>query len=286
MKTDCNARYVYLNPREGTKIAVAEAARNIVCSGGVPLAITNCLNFGNPYKPEIYWQFANVVEGMREACIYFNTPVTGGNVSFYNESPEAAVYPTPTIGMIGLVEDLNDVTTSYFKETGDFIYLVGEDKEEMGGSEYLKVVHTKVVGDSPQIDFNKEKLLHDSILSLINKQLINSAHDVSEGGIACCIAECCIINEDNKIGAEVTIPIKTRADFSLFSESQSRIVVSVSPRNKERFESVLREFVQPFQYLGKTGGESLKINDSIDLNLDKIADLYYNTIQNIMKRED
>jgi phosphoribosylformylglycinamidine synthase len=260
MKTDCNARYVYLNPREGTKIAVAEAARNIVCSGGVPLAITNCLNFGNPYKPEIYWQFANVVEGMREACIYFNTPVTGGNVSFYNESPEVAVYPTPTIGMIGLVEDLNDVTTSYFKETGDFIYLVGEDKEEMGGSEYLKVVHNKVVGDSPQLDLKTEKILHDSISALITKQLINSAHDVSEGGISCCIAECCIINEDNKIGAEVTIPIKTRADFSLFSESQSRIVVSVSPRNKERFESVLREFVQPFQYLGKTGGESLKIN--------------------------
>ena len=136
MKTDCNSRYVYLNPKEGTKIAVAESARNIVCSGGIPLAITNCLNFGNPYKPENYWQFSQAIEGMGEACRFFNTPVTGGNVSFYNESPNAAVYPTPTIGMVGLVEKLADVTTSYFKSSGDLIYVLGEDFEELGGSEY------------------------------------------------------------------------------------------------------------------------------------------------------
>jgi phosphoribosylformylglycinamidine synthase len=215
MKTDCNARYVYLNPKEGTKIAVAEAARNIVCSGGMPLAITNCLNFGNPYKPEIYWQFANAIEGMREACNYFETPVTGGNVSFYNESPEAAVYPTPTIGMLGLVENLKNVTTSYFKRDSDLIYILGEDEEEMGGSEYLKIFHGKVTGDPPQLNLQKEKLLQDSISSLINKQLINSAHDISEGGITC-----------------------------------------------------------------------LKINDNIDVKVDRIADLYYNTIPNIMKREE
>ena len=286
IKTDCNARYVYLNPKEGTKIAVAEAARNIICSGGMPLAITNCLNFGNPYKPEIYWQFANAIEGMREACSYFDTPVTGGNVSFYNESPEAAVYPTPTIGMLGLIEDLNNVTTSYFKEDDDLVYLLGEDKEEMGGSEYLKIIHGKVKGDSPQLDLKKEKLLHTSTLSLISNKLIKSAHDISEGGIACCIAECCIIDEQKMIGAEVKIPVKTRDDFSLFSESQSRIVVSVSPGKKDKFESTLREFKQPFMYLGKTGGDSLKINDNIDVELDRIADLYYNTIPNIMKREE
>ena len=286
MKTDCNARYVYLNPKEGTKIAVAEAARNIVCSGGMPLAITNCLNFGNPHKPEIYWQFENAIEGMREACNYFDTPVTGGNVSFYNESPEAAVYPTPTIGMLGLIEDLNNVTTSYFKEGRDLIYLFGEDKEEMGGSEYLKIIHGKVKGDSPQLDLKKEKLLHDSTLSLISNKLIKSAHDISEGGIACCIAECCIIDEHKMIGAEVTVPVNTRNDFSFFSESQSRIVVSVSPGNKQKFESSLREFKQPFMYLGKTGGDSLKINDNIDVELDRIADLYYNAIPNIMKREE
>ncbi len=135
-KTDCNSRYVYLNPKEGAKIAVAESARNIVCSGGVPLAITNCLNFGNPYKPENYWQFKQAVEGMGEACRFFETPVTGGNVSFYNESPDTAVYPTPTIGMVGLIEDLKNITTSYFKNENDLIYLIGEDFEELGGSEY------------------------------------------------------------------------------------------------------------------------------------------------------
>ena len=286
MKTDCNARYVYLNPKEGTKIAVAEAARNIVCSGGKPLAITNCLNFGNPYKPEIYWQFANAIEGMREACTYFETPVTGGNVSFYNESPETAVYPTPTIGMLGLIEDLDNVTTSYFKEDGDLIYILGEDKEEMGGSEYLKIIHSKVTGNSPQLDLKTEKLIHDSVLSLIKKQLLNSAHDVSEGGIVCCIAECCIINEEKMIGAEVVIPVKNRDDFTFFSETQSKIIVSVSKSNKEKFESLLKEFGQPFMYLGITGGDSLRINDDIDVKLDRIAELYYNTIPSIMKREE
>jgi len=285
MKTDCNARYVYLNPKEGTKIAVAEAARNIVCSGGIPLAITNCLNFGNPYKPEVYWQFAKAIDGMGEACRFFKTPVTGGNVSFYNESPGTAVYPTPTIGMVGLIEDLKNITTSYFKNEGDLIYLLGEDKEELGGSEYLKVIHNKVAGDSPQINLPVEKLLHDSILSLIKNDLIKSAHDVSEGGIACCLAECCIIDEEKMLGAEVKIPIKTRTDFSLFSESQSRIVVSVLPSNKENFESKLKEFNQPFTYLGIVGGESFKINDEIDLELNKISDLYYNTIPKIMNSE-
>src|SRR5690606_12207501 len=179
MKTDCNSRYVYLNPKEGTKIAVAESARNIVCTGGVPLGITNCLNFGNPYKPEMYWQFAQAIEGMGEACRFFETPVTGGNVSFYNESPNAAVYPTPTIGMVGLIENLEHITTSYFKNENDLIFILGEDKEELGGSEFLKIIHKKVAGNSPQIDLNTEKKLHDTILKLIESKLINSAHDIS-----------------------------------------------------------------------------------------------------------
>ncbi len=183
MKTDCNSRYVYLNPKEGTKIAVAESARNIVCSGGVPLGVTNCLNFGNPYKPEVYWQFAQAIAGMGEACRHFDTPVTGGNVSFYNESPETAVYPTPTIGMVGLVEDLKHITTSFFKDEGDVIYLLGEDKEELGGSEYAKVIHNKVAGESPTINLDEEKKLQDTLLNLIRKGLIKSAHDISEGGI-------------------------------------------------------------------------------------------------------
>ena len=285
MKTDCNARYVYLNPREGAKIAVAESARNIVCSGGIPLAITNCLNFGNPYKPEIYWQFAEAIAGMGEACRFFDTPVTGGNVSFYNESPDSAVYPTPTIGMLGLVEDLSHITTSFFKNEGDLIYVLGEDKEELGGSEYLKVVHKKVEGNSPQIDLSIEKKLQDTVLELSERNLINSAHDISEGGIVCALAECCIINEEKKLGAEVTIPIKSRKDFSYFSETQSRIIVSVSKNKKDEFENILHSSIQPFIQSGVVTGKSLKVNSDIDVSLTELADLYYNTIPRIMSGE-
>ena len=282
MKTDCNGRYVYLNPKEGTKIAVAEAARNIVCSGGVPLGVTNCLNFGNPYKPEIYWQFKQAIEGMGEACRFFDTPVTGGNVSFYNESPNTAVYPTPTIGMVGLIEGLDKITTSFFKNEGDLIYLLGEDFEELGGSEYLKVVHNKVAGDSPKLDLDVEKKLQNSVLGLIEKKIILSAHDISDGGIICAIAECCIINEENPIGVEATIPVKTRKDFSLFSESQSRIIVSINRNNKNEFEEFLKDKKQFFTFIGKTGGNHLKVNDKINIPLNKLIDLYFSTISRIM----
>jgi len=292
VKTDCNARYVYLNPKEGTKIAVAESARNIVCSGGVPLAITNCLNFGNPYKPEIFWQFAKAIEGMGEACRFFDTPVTGGNVSFYNESPDPvrggtsqAVYPTPTIGMVGLVEDLSHVTTSYFKDEGDLIYILGKDKEELGGSEYLKIIHNIVAGDSPKLDLPTEKKLQDTVLNLIGKKLIKSAHDISEGGITCALAECCIINDEKMIGADVKIPIRNRKDFAYFSESQSRIIVTVSKEKKNEFERLVHSVIQPFLPIGEVGGSSLKINDDIHVDLAKLADIYYNTIPRIMSGE-
>ncbi len=285
MKTDCNARYVYLNPKEGAKIAVAESARNVVCSGGIPLAITNCLNFGNPYKPEIYWQFKQVIEGMGEACSYFETPVTGGNVSFYNESPDSAVYPTPVIGMVGLIEDISLITTSYFKQKDDLIYLLGDDHEELGGSEFLKVIFNQVAGDSPKLDLETEKKLHTLLHSLIQKKIINSAHDISEGGIITSLAECCIINEEKMIGAEVNIPVKTRDDFSFFSESQSRVIVSVSPVKKEIFEHIVAEFNYPSVYLGKTGGDDLKVNDSIEITLERLAKIYYQSISSIMNEE-
>jgi phosphoribosylformylglycinamidine synthase subunit PurL len=285
MKTDCNARYVYLNPREGSKIAVAESARNIVCSGGIPLAITNCLNFGNPYKPEIYWQFAEAIAGMGEACRFFDTPVTGGNVSFYNESPDRAVYPTPTIGMLGLVEDLSHVTTSYFKNEGDLIYILGEDKGELGGSEYLKVIHKKVEGDCPQLDLHTEKKLQNTVLELFRKKLINSAHDISEGGVVCALAECCIINEEKMLGAEISIPIKSRKDFSYFSETQSRIIVSVSNDKKDEFENILHAAMQSCIHAGEVGGGFLLINDDINVKVNELADLYFNTISRIMSGE-
>ena len=282
MKTDCNSRYVYLNPKEGTKIAVAEAARNIICSGGIPLAITNCLNFGNPYKPENYWQFSQAIEGMGEACRFFNTPVTGGNVSFYNESPNTAVYPTPTIGMVGKVEKLANVTTSFFKSHGDLIYVLGEDFEELGGSEYLKIIHGKVTGDCPHIDLQVELNLQETILAFINNRLIESAHDVSEGGIICALAECCIMNEENLIGAEVNIPFKTREDFSLFSESQSRVIVSVKEKNQKEFESILNKKNQHHTLLGKTISKNFNVNGKINLDLKELSEIYYKTIPRIM----
>ena len=282
MKTDCNGRYVYLNPKEGTKIAVAEAARNVVCSGGIPLGITNCLNFGNPYKPENYWQFTKAIEGMGEACKFFNTPVTGGNVSFYNESPNAAVYPTPVIGMVGLIEDTKKIMTSYFKGNDDLIYVLGEDFEEIGGSELLKLMYNQVAGDAPKIDLNVEGRLQNTLLKLINNGLILSAHDISEGGIAAALAECCIVNPEKKIGASVNIKIKSREDFSLFSESQSRVIVSVKKDMKAAFEEMLLSDSVPFEMIGKTGGGSLKINNSINIEIEKISSIYYNTISDVM----
>ncbi|HRP93760.1 MAG TPA: phosphoribosylformylglycinamidine synthase subunit PurL, partial [Ignavibacteriaceae bacterium] len=285
MKTDCNSRYVYLNPKEGTKIAVAESARNIVCSGGTPLGVTNCLNFGNPYKPEVYWQFAQAISGMGEACRHFKTPVTGGNVSFYNESPDTAVYPTPTIGMVGLVEDLKHITISYFKDEGDIIYLLGEDKEELGGSEYAKVVHNKVAGDSPKINLDEEKKLQDTLLNLIKKGSIKSAHDISEGGIVSALAECCIIDQEKQIGCEVEIPIKTRKEFSLFSESQSRIIISVSKVKTLDLENELKLSGVKFKKLGEVTGSSLKLKNLFNVNINELSDIYFNTIPKIMSSE-
>ncbi len=282
IKTDCNGRYVYLNPEEGTKIAVAESARNVVCSGAIPLAVTNCLNFGNPYKPEMYWTFKKAIEGMGEACRYFKTPVTGGNVSFYNESPNTAVYPTPVIGMLGLVEDLEHITTANFKKEGDLIYLLGQDYEEIGGSEYLKIIFDLVEGNAPRISLEKEKELHTILLRLIRNGLINSAHDISEGGIISALAECCIINTEKVLGAKVNIPVHEREDFSFFSESQSRAIVSIDPDLKEEFKELLSKYSTPYYYLGVTGGENLEINDQHSVSVKKLIDLYYNSIPNKM----
>ncbi len=284
--TDCNGRYVFLNPKEGAKIAVAESARNVVCSGAVPLAITNCLNFGNPYKPEMYWTFKKVIEGLGEACRYFHTPVTGGNVSFYNESPDAAVYPTPVIGMLGLIEDLDHITTSYFKNENELIYLLGVDNEELGGSEYLKVIHKVVAGDSPSLDLQAEKDLQKLVHDLIRNGVINSAHDISEGGIITALAECCIMNMEKPVGAEVHIPIRARTDFAFFSESQSRVIVTVSEENEDSFEKIASESFTPFILLGRTSGSSLKINDQFDFNLNHLKDIYFNTISKLMNEAD
>ena len=233
VKTDCNGRYVYLNPRRGGRIAVAEAARNVVCAGGKPVAITNCLNFGNPYKPEVYWVFKEAVGGMGEACSTFETPVTGGNVSFYNENPEGAVFPTPTIGMLGIVEDVRrDTTTVPFKNEGDAVYLLSPaswvHREDIGGSEYLAFVHGRTAGDAPHLDLDEERAVHDAMLGLIRSGLVRSAHDVSDGGLAVCLAEC-VLHSDG-LGADIELERGSiRLDAVLFGEAQSRIVFTAAP---------------------------------------------------------
>ena len=232
MTTDCNGRYVFLDPRQGARIAVAEAARNVVCAGGEPLAVTNCLNFGNPYKPEVYWQFTEAVGGMGDACRAFGTPVTGGNVSFYNESPEGAVYPTPTIGMVGLVEDVAaHTTTSAWRTAGDVLLLVSPaDWWHAGGiegSEYLASAHGTVAGTAPHLDLEEEKAVQAAVLACIRAGWVRSAHDCADGGLAVSLAESAIHGD---LGADIDLPATdARLDAVLFGEAQSRVVLSVAP---------------------------------------------------------
>jgi phosphoribosylformylglycinamidine synthase len=283
VKVDCNGRYVYLNPKRGAAIAVAEAARNVVVSGGRPVGITNCLNFGNPYKPEVYWQFAEAIAGIGEACRVLETPVTGGNVSFYNESPDRAVYPTPTIGMLGVLDDISHATTPWFKNEGDEIALIGKNLEEVGGSEYLKVIHGQVAGDCPQLDLPLEKNVQAACLQMIRWKLLSSAHDVSDGGLAIALAECCIINREKMLGATCTLQNFARADFALFGESQSMIVISYPPEHRRRIEEVCVMRAVPFIHLGKVGGSSLIISEHVDLSCERMAEAYYSAIPRLME---
>ncbi|GLB61917.1 phosphoribosylformylglycinamidine synthase subunit PurL [Cytobacillus sp. NCCP-133] len=235
MTTDCNSRYMYLDPETGGRIAVAEAARNIVCSGGEPLAITDNLNFGNPEKPEIFWQIEKAADGISEACRTLNTPVIGGNVSLYNETNGTAIYPTPVIGMVGLVEDIDHVTTQAFKAAGDLIYQIGETKDEFGGSELQKMTYGKIFGKAPELDLEKEEKAQAQILKAIRSGLVASAHDVAEGGLAVAAAESLI--GSNGLGAD--IKVSGNDTSALFSESQSRFLLSVKKENQEAFERLV-----------------------------------------------
>lgn len=264
---DGNGRYCYLDPYIGGMIAVAEAARNIVCVGAKPLAITDCLNFGNPEKPEVMWQFQKVVEGMIYACKIFNTPVTGGNVSFYNESEEVAIYPTPVVGMLGIIEGYR-VDGMGFKDEGDLIILLGETKEELGGSEYLKQIHGLVTGKPPTIDLLMEKNIQSTCLQAIGQGIIKSAHDCSEGGLAVALAECCIAGN---IGAEITLHSPfIQPHYLLFSESQSRIIVSLKKENLDNLENLASANTTTFSILGKVGTGNLRINNWIDISVSSL----------------
>lgn len=240
MTTDCNSRYIYLDPVGGGKITVAEAARNIVCSGAKPLAITDCLNFGNPENPEIFWQIEKSADGISEACIALESPVIGGNVSLYNERSGTAVYPTPTIGMVGLVEDLAHVTTQSVKQAGDIVYVIGETKTEFGGSELQKLVEKRIFGQAPSIDLEVEVARQKALLNAIKSGVVQSAHDISEGGFAVALAE----KAFGATGLGVEVTITGSATSALFSESQSRFIVTVKPEHAKKFEEIVADAVQ------------------------------------------
>jgi phosphoribosylformylglycinamidine synthase II len=289
--TDCNSLYCALDPREGAKIAVAEAARNLTCSGARPLAVTDNLNFGNPYKPENFWQLREAIDGIAEACRAFGTPVTGGNVSLYNESPDGVVDPTPTIGMVGLIDKEEHITTQWFKSEGDVIILIGSvagiDDAGLGGSRYLKICHGLRAGPVPHVDLAYENKVQDAVRELIRAGLVKSAHDCSEGGLAVALAECCF-NLEELFGADVDLsgveaPVSGAgksasaagtAATTLFNEGQSRIVISVAPENLERTLSILSERDVAFQQLGTVGGDKLRIRVNGEVFSWPIADLH------------
>ncbi len=257
LAADGNGRYTYLDPYEGGKLAVAEAARNVVCAGARPLAITNCLNFGSPERPEIMWQFAEAVRGMAEACRALGTPVTGGNVSFYNETLGTPIFPTPIVGMVGLLEDVSHATTQWFKAEGDVVFLLGETFEELGGSEYLMVVHNQEVGPAPRLDLQRERAVQQVCLTAIRDGFVPSAHDCADGGLAVALAECCMTAPEAQLGATLMLPGDMRPDALLFGESASRIVVSVRPEHAEPLRDIARRHDVPCTKLGVVGGDRL-----------------------------
>jgi len=287
LSCDGNGRYCYLDPYKGGKIAVAEAARNVVCVGGQPLAITNCLNFGTPTDPEIFWQFTRCVEGMAEACRELGTPVTGGNVSFYNENPRGVIDPTPVVGMLGLIEDVNFLCTPWFKQKGDLILLLGEGELSLGGSEYLYHIHKLKKGDPPGLDLTKEKAVQRICLEFIRKRLINSAHDISEGGLAIALAECCILNQEELKGACVDLKqVKDeREDLLLFGEVQSQILISCPAQNLPLLEKIASEGKVALKLLGKVGGENLIIKKEGEILVSQSIERIYKSWKSTLPRQ-
>jgi phosphoribosylformylglycinamidine synthase len=289
VKTDCNGRYVYLDPHMGGRIAVAEAARNVACTGARPMAITNCLNFGNPTRPEVFYQFREAVAGMGEACRALGTPVTGGNVSLYNESPAGAVYPTPVIGMVGIIDDVSRATRSTFQHDGDTIVLIGDPGGELGGSEYLATIHDAVLGRPPSCDLDHERATIDTVLDAIGEGVITSAHDCSDGGLAVAVAECCIANRDAQLGAELDLSDNAGRSSRelLFGETQARIIVS-TPHPEHVMEIAARHHA-PAERIGvvRAGPDKLEIKlpkGALRASLSRLSDAYHNAIPTIMAR--
>ncbi|MDB5085656.1 MAG: phosphoribosylformylglycinamidine synthase, partial [Bacilli bacterium] len=273
MSADGNGRHVYLDPYVGGQLAVVEAARNVVCSGAEPIAITDCLNFGNPEKPEIYYQFSQSIDGIAEACRALGTPVISGNVSFYNETGGTDIYPTPVIGMVGLLEDYSHATTQSFKTDGNLIFVTGTAGNDLGGSEYLAAVHGVTAGISPRLNLALEVRVQKFVLTAIRSNLIRAAHDCADGGLAVALAESCIAGG---IGAVVNMDSELRTDAVLFGETPSRILLEVTPEHRALLEALALEMECPITLLGQVEGDSLLIgvNESIviDASVHDLAD--------------
>ena len=289
VKVDGNGRYVHLDPRMGGRIAVAECARNVACTGARPLAITNCLNFGNPTKPSVYFQLREAIAGIGEACTTLGTPVTGGNVSLYNESSTGAVFPTPVIGMVGLIDDLDHVTRATFANAGDEIVLFGDCTTELGASEYLARIHGVTAGRAPRCDLNQERDLIEAILECIRSGLVRSAHDCSDGGLAVALAECCVANRKEPRGADVdlsafdAIPIRAL----LFGEAQGRVIASTA--DAPRMLALAKQHGVPARIIGVVGSAKNKLtinakNGRLSVNLNDMADAYHEAIPKLMSR--
>ena len=284
MTVDCNARYVHADPRIGTEIAVAEAARNIACTGGKPLAITNCLNFGNPYSPEVYWQFVHAIKGMSNACKKFGTPVTGGNVSFYNQSNiegnVVPIFPTPVIGMLGVLNDKDHMMTMDFKSKGDLIYMLGEARNDINSSQYLVNYHKVKLSPPPYFNIDREFVTQHMLLELINSHLINSAHDISEGGLFIALFESCM---HNNLGFDITTDCEIREDAFLFGEAQGRIIVSVNEDNEGDFIDFVNESKASFTLLGHVTKGEMRVDDVSYGNVKDLKLIYENALEGYLK---
>ncbi len=282
LTTDCNSKYVFADPYKGAMIAVAEAARNIVCSGAQPLGVTNCLNFGNPYDPEVYFQFVEAIKGMGAACVKFDTPVTGGNVSFYNQSPDGPVYPTPTIGMVGLMDSVNDKMTMFFKNEGDFIYLIGNIKNDIGSSEYLHKIVGQEFSPAPYFDLDEEFDMQQLVASIIKNKLIQSAHDISEGGLIVALMESGFFNN---LGFNVTQSDNNiRKDAYWFGEAQGRVVVSVTEKNNELFNAYVNKQAIQVQCIGQVTKSQILVNGEDWGNIDAWKSKYEKAIEKLMHK--
>ncbi|HEX6966058.1 MAG TPA: AIR synthase related protein, partial [Gemmatimonadaceae bacterium] len=290
MKTDCNARYVYLDPRVGGRIAVAEAARNVACVGARPMAITNCLNFGNPQRPEVFYQFREAVAGMGDACRALGTPVTGGNVSLYNQNPSGAIYPTPVVGMVGVVDALEHITRSGFHQDGDAIVLLGDPTLELGGSEYLARIHDVVAGAPPHCNLERERAIIESLLESIRAGVVTSAHDTSEGGLAVAIAECAIGDRERLVGAEIDLSTWRELPLRclLFGEAQGRVLVGTT--DPARVLAIAERHGVPAWVIGRVQANSgvlaIRVGDRvISAPLARLARAYHEAIPSAMQHE-